>query len=38
MPTRPAWASYVIPAHVDIKKLDKQLAHYEELFFRGQLK
>ena len=38
MPNRPGWTAYVLPANVDIKKLDKQLAHYEELFFRGQLK
>ena len=38
MPDRPAWAAYVIPANVDIKKLNKTLAHDEELFFRGQLK
>ncbi len=38
MPHRPAWADYIIPAGVDIKKLNKQLVHYEELFFRGQLK
>jgi hypothetical protein len=38
MPNRPAWADYVVPAHVDIKKLNKQLARYEEDFFRGQLK
>jgi hypothetical protein len=37
MPNRPAWAAYVVPARVDIKKLNKQLAYYEELFFRGQL-
>jgi hypothetical protein len=38
MPNRPAWASYIVPTRVDIKKLNKQLVHYEELFFRGQLK
>jgi hypothetical protein len=38
MPARPDWAAYIVPAQVDIKKLNKQLAHYEELFFRGQLK
>lgn len=38
MPRRPSWAAYVIPAQVDIKKLNKQLVRYEEDFFRGQLK
>jgi hypothetical protein len=38
MPNRPEWAAYIIPANVDIKKLNKQLVHYEEEFFRGQLK
>jgi hypothetical protein len=38
MPSRPAWADYVIPPHVDIKKLNKQLVCYEKDFFRGQLK
>jgi hypothetical protein len=38
MPNRPAWAAYIIPASVDIKKLNKQLVHFEEEFFRGQLK
>ena len=38
MPNRPAWTAYIIPANVDIKKLNKQLVCYEEEFFRGQLK
>jgi len=38
MPKRPEWASYIVPAQVDLKKLNKTLAQYEELFFRGQLK
>jgi hypothetical protein len=38
MPNRPAWAAYIVPAHVDLKKLNKQLACYERDFFRGQLK
>jgi hypothetical protein len=38
MPNRPAWAAYIIPANVDIKKLNQQLAHYEEEFFKGRLK
>jgi hypothetical protein len=38
MPHRPAWADYIVPEGVDIKKLNRQLARYEEEFFRGQLK
>jgi hypothetical protein len=38
MPVRPAWAAYIIPAGVDIKKLNKQLARYEDDFFHGRLK
>jgi hypothetical protein len=38
MPNRPAWAAYIIPANVNIKKLNKQLVCYENEFFRGQLK
>jgi hypothetical protein len=38
MPNRPAWADYILPAGVDIKKLNKQLLCYENEFFRGQLK
>jgi hypothetical protein len=38
MPIRPAWADYVIPTGVDVKKLNRELARYEEDFFRGQLK
>jgi hypothetical protein len=38
MPKRPAWTAYVIPANVDIKKLNQQLTHYEEEFFKGRLK
>jgi hypothetical protein len=35
MPHRPAWANYILPANVDIKKLNKKLARYESEFFRG---
>ncbi|HEY3857825.1 MAG TPA: hypothetical protein VGO67_25860 [Verrucomicrobiae bacterium] len=38
MPVRPAWADYVVPPGTDIKKLNRELARYEEDFFRGQLK
>jgi hypothetical protein len=38
MPVRPAWADYVIPPGTDIKRLNRELARYEEDFFRGQLK
>jgi hypothetical protein len=38
MPIRPAWAVYVIPPQVDIKKLNIQLARYEDDFFHGRLK
>ncbi len=38
MPVRPAWADYIIPPGTDIKRLNRELARYEEDFFRGQLK
>ncbi|HEX3720488.1 MAG TPA: hypothetical protein VH595_21265 [Verrucomicrobiae bacterium] len=38
MPRRPAWTEYVIPAKIDIKKLNQQLAQYESDFFHGHLK
>jgi hypothetical protein len=38
MPVRPTWAAYIIPPGVDIKKLNKQLARYEDDFFHGRLK
>jgi hypothetical protein len=38
MAIRPAWAAYIVPAHVNLKSLDKELACYETEFFRGQLK
>ncbi len=37
MPHRPAWASYIVPSGVDIKKLNEQLARYEDDFFGGRL-
>jgi len=38
MPTRPAWAAYIAPQNIDLKKLNKELARYEEDFFHGRLK
>jgi hypothetical protein len=38
MPTRPAWAAYIAPQDVDLKKLNKDLARYEEDFFHGRIK
>jgi hypothetical protein len=38
MPHRPAWAAYIVPRQVDIKKLNKELASYEIDFFHGRLK
>jgi hypothetical protein len=38
MPRRPAWTAYIVPANVNIKKLNKQLAVYEEAYFHGGLK
>jgi hypothetical protein len=38
MPTRPAWADYIAPRNIDLKKLSKDLARYEEDFFHGRLK
>ncbi|HEY3853249.1 MAG TPA: hypothetical protein VGO67_02525 [Verrucomicrobiae bacterium] len=38
MPQRPLWAAYIVPQQVDIKSLNKQLADYETLFFRGGLR
>lgn len=37
MPRRPAWAAYIVPQNIDIKKLNKQLAKYEVDFFHGGL-
>ena len=38
MPQRPAWAAYIVPQQVDLKKLNQELSVYETEFFRGQLK
>lgn len=38
MPVRPAWAAYIAPAGIDLKKLNKELARYEEDFFHGRIK
>jgi len=38
MPTRPAWAAFIVPPATDLKKLGKQLKKYEDEFFRGGLK
>jgi hypothetical protein len=37
MPVRPAWTAYILPQQTDIKKLNKQLARYEDDFFHGRL-
>jgi hypothetical protein len=38
MPRRPAWTGYIVPANVDLKKLNQQLTKYETSYFRGGLK
>jgi hypothetical protein len=38
MPTRPQWAAYIAPQHADLKKLNKELARYEEDFFHGRIR
>jgi hypothetical protein len=38
MPVRPAWAAYIAPQTIDLKKLNKDLAKYEEDFFHGRIK
>jgi hypothetical protein len=38
MPVRPAWANYIAPQNIDLKKLNKDLARYEEDFFHGRIK
>jgi hypothetical protein len=38
MPVRPAWAAYIAPENTDYKKLNKELAKYEEDFFHGRIK
>jgi hypothetical protein len=37
-PRRPAWTEAILPKDVDIKKLNKELIHYENQFFHGGLK
>jgi hypothetical protein len=37
MPRRPPWTFYFFPEHADLKKLAKELTHYEELYFNGGL-
>jgi hypothetical protein len=38
MPARPAWAAYIAPQNIDLKKLNKELSRYEEDFFHGRIK
>lgn len=38
MPRRPAWAGYIVPMNVNIKRLNMQLAGYEAAYFQGGLK
>jgi hypothetical protein len=38
MPTRPAWAAFIVPPDVNIKKLNQQLAVDEKSYFHGGLK
>jgi hypothetical protein len=35
MPRRPAWASYIVPPNVNIKKLNRELFRYEHDYFHG---
>jgi hypothetical protein len=37
MHPRPAWTAYIVPQHIDIKRLNKKLAQYEVDFFHGML-
>jgi hypothetical protein len=37
MPHRPAWAAYIVPPGLDIKKLNNDLVAYETEFFHGKL-
>lgn len=37
MPVRPSWTEFIVPRQTDIKKLNKQLARYEDDFFHGKL-
>ena len=38
MPVRPAWADYIAPQNTDLKKLNKEMARYEEDFFHGRIR
>jgi hypothetical protein len=38
MPQRPPWADYIVPPRTDLKKLNKQLARWEDDFFHGQFR
>jgi hypothetical protein len=38
MPVRPGWTIFIVPQQTDIKKLNKQLARYEDDYFHGRLK
>jgi hypothetical protein len=38
MPNRPPWTGYIVPQNVDLKKLNGQLASYEQQYFHGGLK
>jgi|GEM_PF-1210766 len=35
MRERPAWADYIVPPAVNIRKLERQLSHYEYQYFHG---
>ncbi len=35
MRSRPAWADYIVPPAVNIRRLERQLAHYEYQYFHG---
>jgi len=38
MPQRPAWTLYIVPDHTDIRQLNKDLKHFQDLFYHGLLK
>jgi hypothetical protein len=37
MATRPQWTLYIVPQTADLKKLAKELTHYEDQYYHGQL-
>jgi hypothetical protein len=37
LPRRPAWTETIVPKGVDLKKLQKDLARYEKVFYHGVL-